>query len=85
MIDTELLDVVNSGNAWLFVGSGVSADAGLPSWRDLVTLTINELNPRDRDAVQSNLGIVRALERSMYPSCFQHVENVVGRAKMEER
>ena len=84
MIDTELLDVVNSGNAWLFVGSGVSADAGLPSWRDLVTLTINELNPRDRDAVQSNLVIVRALERSMYPSCFQHVENVVGRSKMEE-
>ena len=51
---------------------------------NLVTLTINELNPRDRDAVQSNLGIVRALERSMYPSCFQHVENVVGRSKMEE-
>ena len=84
MLDTELLDVVNSGNAWLFVGSGVSAEAGLPSWRDLVTLTINELDPRDRDAVQSNVGFVRALERCRYPICFQHVENVAGRPKMEE-
>ena len=36
MLRTDVLDVINSGQAWGFVGAGVSADAGLPSWSALL-------------------------------------------------
>ena len=35
MIDQHLINVINSGRAWAFVGSGASVDAGLPTWQGL--------------------------------------------------
>ena len=43
MINQHLADLINSGNAWAFVGSGVSVDAGLPDWKTLFILVSEEL------------------------------------------
>ena len=35
MISRQLIDLLNSGEAVSIVGSGVSADAGIPTWNSL--------------------------------------------------
>ncbi len=42
MLRTELIELVNHGQAWAFIGAGISADAGAPSWRRLLDDTIRE-------------------------------------------
>ena len=79
MIDTELLDVINRGDAWLFVGSGVSTEAGFPSWGKLVSLTLLELSEADRLKINSDNRFRRYSERSNFPNCFQRIEDFVGR------
>lgn len=49
MLSRELIDLVNSGEAIAFVGSGVSTDAGLPSWSGLFDETANALEARGVD------------------------------------
>lgn len=51
MIDTELLDVINSGDAWVFIGSGISMDAGLPSWAGLVDLAVTQFPSKKQEEV----------------------------------
>lgn len=46
--DAALVEAVRNGECVLFVGSGVSTDAGLPSWSDLVAELGDELGvPKD--------------------------------------
>ena len=78
MIDTDLLDVINRGDAWLFVGSGVSAEAGFPSWGELVSQTLLELSEGDRLKISSDNRFRRYSERSDFPNCFQRIEDFVG-------
>jgi hypothetical protein len=37
MLNQRLIDVINSGEGWAFVGSGCSVDAGVPLWQDLLS------------------------------------------------
>ena len=83
MIDTELLDVINKGDAWLFVGSGVSTEAGFPTWDNLITLTLLELSDADREKIQSDNPFQRFLKHSDFPGCFQRIENYVGKTQMK--
>ena len=53
MIEQRLIDIINSGRAWSFVGSGASVDAGLLSWQDLhwrVVRSLTGVDPRDTPA-----------------------------------
>ena len=84
MIDTELLDVINRGDAWLFVGSGISADAGLPSWSNLISLTLLEIPEADRQAISSDNRFQRFSERSDFPGCFQRIEDIIGQSQMAD-
>ena len=43
MIEQRLINVINSGRAWAFVGSGASVDAGLPTWQDLYIRVVRTL------------------------------------------
>ena len=80
MIDTELLDLINSGNAWVLVGSGVSVDAGLPSWASLVTLTLDRLPSDDQKMVNKDVRFRKGQERNDFAQCFQRMQDVVGQA-----
>ena len=52
MIDQRLVDLINSGSAWAFVGSGVSVDAGLPDWQTLYALTVKGLTNQTPEPVE---------------------------------
>ncbi len=54
MLNQELIGLMNSGQAIAFVGSGVSCDAGLPSWSRLYQLV--------RDSLSSQGAVVEAAE-----------------------
>ena len=74
MIDTKLLDLINSGDSWVFVGSGLSVEAGLPSWQRLVALTLDRLGSKERDAVNADPRFRDGLERQAFPRCFQRMQ-----------
>ena len=79
MIDTDLLDLVNSGNAWVFVGSGVSVDSGLPSWGGLVSQTIGALTPEHQLMVENDAHLWESKAAGDFARCFQRIQNVAGR------
>ena len=78
MIDTDLLDVINSGNAWVFVGSGVSADAGLPNWAKLVDLAFARLPHADQQNVERDTLFRKGKSSGDFPSCFQRMGDIAG-------
>ena len=78
MIDTELLDLINSGNAWVFIGNGVSVDAGLPSWANLVTLTLARLTSDDQKMVKEDIRFQKRQERNDFAQCLQRMQDIVG-------
>ena len=84
MIHTDLLDVINSGNAWVFVGSGVSADAGLPSWASLLDLTVGRLSTKNQQRIEKDPLFQQRKSRGAFALCFQRVGNIVGRGNVVE-
>ena len=78
MIDTKLLDLINGGNAWLFIGSGLSIEAGLPSWPNLVSLTLDRLSPAMKDALSRDRRFRKAQESQDFPACFQRMQSLAG-------
>ena len=44
MINRNLIKTINSGECVLFVGSGASCSAGLPSWKSLVGQLLSRIN-----------------------------------------
>ena len=82
MIDTELLDLINSGNAWVLVGGGVSVDAGLPSWSSLVMQTLNRLTSDDQEMVTKDDRFRKGQERNDFAQSFQRIQDVVGQAEV---
>ena len=78
MIDTDLLDLINSGNAWVFVGSGVSVEAGLPTWANLVSMTLARLTPDDQDLIQRDNRFQKAQEHGDFAQSFQRMQDIAG-------
>ena len=85
MIDTDLLDLINSGNAWVFIGSGVSADAGLPSWAGLVSQTIAGLTHDHQQMVESDNRFQKGKAGNDFAQCFQRMQDIVGREIIIDR
>ena len=78
MIHTDLLDLINSGDAWVLVGSGVSTNAGLPSWADLVTLTLDQLSSDNQNTVKSDTRFRQWQERNDFAKCLQRMQDIAG-------
>ena len=49
MILRQLIDLLNSGEAVSIVGSGVSADAGVPTWNSLLNSVADALDHEQHD------------------------------------
>ena len=83
MLRTDLIELINSGEAWAFVGSGASADGGLPDWGALVVEIVGRL-PADRQSeITGSQKWAAASKRSDYPGQFDAIERVVGREELE--
>ena len=62
MIEQRLINIINSRDAWAFVGSGASVDAGLPTWQDLYVRVAGSLmgaDPRKTPAPATLLAMIR--------------------------
>ncbi len=79
MLRTELFDVVNSGRAWAFVGSGASTDAGCPTWVNLVKRVVEKIPLNKQTETQEDPLFKSAFEKALYPKCFSRIQHFVGR------
>ena len=84
MLRTDVLELINSGQAWAFVGSGVSADAGLPGWGELVSSVVALLTPEDKAALLGPTGSFHSAHADRdWKRCFSAIEGVAGRIRLE--
>lgn len=83
MLRSDLIDIVNSGSAWAFVGSGVSIDAGYPGWRDLVNAVLTATEAAVREKITSDRKFVRSLDTDQFPACLSVIEKYTSRDHIE--
>lgn len=82
MLRRDVLELLCSGEAWAFVGSGVSAEAGAPTWGTFVESVLENLPEAKRNIVLGR-GFAGLIERHDYPSALAEVEAVAGRQELE--
>ncbi|HYU43295.1 MAG TPA: hypothetical protein VEQ84_14200, partial [Vicinamibacteria bacterium] len=79
MINQDFVDLINSGEAWAFVGSGPSIDAGLRSWSAATEALPEHLgDPSLRDRLLSSTKWLRT-RATDYPTALQVAEEICGR------
>ena len=76
MLRTDLIDVINSGNAWAFIGSGVSADAGLPAWKGLFEGVLESVG---NESARTDPAMQRHVSERRYASAFGRLTTILGR------
>ena len=81
MLRTDLIDLINSGEMWAFVGSGASIDSGGPSWSELVQGTIECLDESKKQEI--NRRYQAAFSKEDYAKCFSIIEKSTGRELLE--
>ena len=79
MLRTDLIDLVNGGDVWAFVGSGVSIDAGCPSWGGLVEGVLRSLEEKPRQEIINDERYKKAFSSRRFVQCFSRIEAFVGR------
>jgi len=84
MLRTDLIDLVNSGTAWAFVGSGVSVDAGYPIWEDLVNGALGATPEASRERIANDPQFKSALRDARYEACFSVIEKFTDRDHLEK-
>jgi hypothetical protein len=83
VLNTDLIDVVNGGEAWALVGSGASTDAGAPGWRRLVESCVDSLDPVPRSEVIADARLADSLSKADFPRAFSRIEAIAGREALE--
>lgn len=84
MLRSDVIDLVNSGDLWMFVGSGVAIDSGLPSWGELTVRIVERLDDDKASVFGSDKVAQRSLSQADWPLVFQRLEQIAGRAWLEE-
>ena len=84
MLRTDLIDLVNGGDMWAFVGSGVSADAGCPSWGGLVEGALKSLDEKARQEIIKDERYKKAFSLRRFAQCFSRIEAFVARESLEK-
>jgi hypothetical protein len=81
MLRTSLLDVVNSGDAWAFIGSGVSVDAGGPDWARLAADVARVLG--HAAALEEDRTLSGCLEKLQYARGFSRLVKLTDRREVD--
>jgi len=76
MVDRFLVDYLKSGKAWVLVGSGPSIELGYPSWKELASAAIEEVQADRHDLSVSDLQT--ALKAKQYPKVFELAKSILG-------
>lgn len=84
MLRTDVIDLINSGEAWAFVGSGASLDAGAPTWKQLVEGALGRVGESEGKALEGDATFAGALAHGDYPRCLGLIEQRVGRDALEQ-
>lgn len=78
VLNRDLVELLNSGEAWAFVGAGASIAAGLPGWSQLIVTAVARLSEDDPEI--SALPTYKAAMRDKaYPRAFSVIVDRVGR------
>lgn len=67
-IDNELVRIINSGRCFLLIGSGLSCDAGLPSWKMLSSDVFEKYKDRMQEIQQQR--IINKINTNQFPRVF---------------
>lgn len=79
-MDSFLVRYLQSGKAWVLVGSGASIAMGYPSWEKLASFA-TELTAVEQRG-HSLTSINRAMAKKDYPLVFQEAKNIVGAPRL---
>lgn len=79
MLRTELIELINRGSMWAFVGSGLSARAGMPTWRALTETVVARLSQAERQRVVNDGRYEQAFQKKDYARALGAIERMVGR------
>lgn len=75
-MDSVLVNYLNSGAAWLLVGSGPSIEMGYPTWAELADSTVAWVTTEKGQTGANECQ--RALEAADYPAVFQGAADALG-------
>lgn len=75
-MDSFLIKYLQSGKAWVLVGSGPSIEMGYPSWEGLASLAVKLVAAEQTGYNLTNLN--RAMKNKDFPQVFQEAENIIG-------
>lgn len=84
MLRTDLNGIINSGKAWAFIGSGISADAGAPTWKNLIENILKQLEFDVKENILIDKVFEKAFNQKNFSKALSRVENFIGREKLEE-
>jgi len=86
MIDGQLLELIHSRRLWAFIGAGVAADAGLPSWKSLIESILEEQDKATREKIEalSNYKIGIDTTKPSYDKCLSAIQEKIGRDRLED-
>jgi len=79
-MDSFLIKYLQSGKAWVLVGSGPSIAMGYPSWEKLASFAVElaTIEQRGHDLAALN----RAMAKKDYPLVFQEAKKIVGASRL---
>ena len=75
-MDSFLVKYLQSGKAWVLVGSGPSIEMGYPSWEQLASLAVELVTTEQRGHGLTNLN--KAMKNRDFPAVFQEAQGIVG-------
>jgi hypothetical protein len=82
VLDSHLIDYLQSGTAWLLVGSGPSTEMGYPDWEQLAENTLGILKS---ECVGVDFSAAdKALREKDFPEVFQEVWDIVGGQRIRQ-
>ena len=75
-MDQMLIEYINSGKAWLLVGSGPSIEMGYPTWEQLASIATGAAKAEHAEADTRKLD--SALSKRDFPSVFEEAKTILG-------
>ncbi|MDM7939848.1 MAG: SIR2 family protein [Methanothrix sp.] len=81
VVDNRLIDSLNSGKCWAFVGAGISVSCGYPSWESLLDRVCIDFNMQDPEAIAQ---VQNYKKNGDYSQAFSVLERIYTRIRLEE-